>query len=163
MFQGTQPWSYGAAFLENFQVLFQCLGQARAISVIPTRCPRWCPTWRQVAPGPIFLCAGTLWCFIPCMELTRCPKELQVSCLWNFISPMSKNLFQENSSPSELLFLADEIFLLQYCIGIDCKNGVGPTNSWVALIHIGTWVRRIWATSYFFLTHWAYSHIRALH
>lgn len=60
------------------------------------------------------------------MELARCPKELQDSYLWSFISPVSEKLFQENGPPSELLFLADEIFLLQYCIRIDSKNGVDP-------------------------------------
>lgn len=135
-FKGPNLWSYGSGFPEN---VLHCLGQARAISVIPVKVPQGgAPLGRQVA-RPIFSYVQVPYrCFIPCgVELTRCPKELQVSCLWNFISPMSKNLFQENSSPSELLFLADEIFLLQYCIGIDCKNGVDH-HFWVALIHIGT-------------------------
>lgn len=163
MFQGIQPLQLWSAFLEMFQVLFQCLGQARAISIILTRCPKWGPTWKTSGPWTYFLlCAGTLWCFIPCMALTRCPKELQGSYLWNFISPMSKNLFQDNGPPSLLLFLADEIFLLQCHIGIDCKNGVDP------LILGGTHSHRnmssrVWATSYFFLTIGLYLHIRALY
>lgn len=86
------------------------------------------------------------------------PRSSRIHIHVLYLGAMPSSWFEEDSLPSRLHFLADEVLLSEYCARSGWKNGVN-TPIWSCIHSHGNMSSEIWATNCSSLTIGLYLHM----